>query len=86
MKRSAWFSCSVLFVALLVAGCVPKGGTGQATAVPEPVEAEEAVNAEGRVVPVRWASLGVPVSGRVAEVLVAEGDVVQAGEVLVRLD
>ena len=40
---------------------------------------------EGRLLPVQSASLSMPVSGIVAEVLVHEGDIVDAGEVLLRL-
>ncbi|HYM69575.1 MAG TPA: HlyD family efflux transporter periplasmic adaptor subunit [bacterium] len=42
--------------------------------------------AEARVVPVRYVSLSLPGGGAFAEVLVAEGDRVQAGQVLARLD
>ena len=40
---------------------------------------------EGRLLPVQSASLSMPVSGIVAEVLVHEGDTVKAGEVILRL-
>lgn len=40
---------------------------------------------DGRVVPVQQADLSLPLSGVVAEVLAAEGDAVEAGQVLVRL-
>jgi HlyD family secretion protein len=42
--------------------------------------------AEARVVPVQRAALGMPSGGIVAAVLAAEGDQVQAGQVLLRLD
>lgn len=45
-----------------------------------------ALAAEGRVVPVRSAALGIASGGIVADVLVAEGDTVQANQPLVRLD
>jgi HlyD family secretion protein len=44
------------------------------------------VSAEGFVVPDQDADLSFKVGGQVAEVLVAEGDEVQAGQVLIRLD
>jgi multidrug resistance efflux pump len=51
------------------------------------VETEkEIVSAEGRVVPVREAMLASLSDGPVEAVFVAEGDLVQVGEVLVRLD
>jgi len=46
----------------------------------------QVVSAEGFVVPVRDTDLAFQVGGRVVEVLVAEGDQVEAGQVLVRLD
>lgn len=45
-----------------------------------------AVSAEGQVVPVRSAALAFTTPGVVAEVLVGEGDVVEVGQPLVRLD
>jgi HlyD family secretion protein len=46
----------------------------------------QAIIADARVVPANSADLSLPVSGIVAEVLVAEGDDVAKGDVLVRLD
>jgi HlyD family secretion protein len=50
------------------------------------VSLPEVVSAEGFVVPALEAELSFEVSGRVVEILVAEGDSVEAGQVLVRLD
>jgi len=47
---------------------------------------KEVVTASGTLLPARWARLGFPMGGRVAEVLVAEGQAVEAGQVLVRLE
>lgn len=72
--------------AWIVLGGGPGGG---ATATPSPlppVPPSAGVVADGRVVPVRSAELGVAVPAPIAEVLVAEGDRVAAGEALVRLD
>jgi HlyD family secretion protein len=44
------------------------------------------VSAEGFVVPDQYADLSFKVGGQVAELLVAEGDEVQAGQALIRLD
>jgi HlyD family secretion protein len=44
------------------------------------------VSAEGFVVPARWADLSFKVPGQIVELLVKEGDGVQAGQVLARLD
>lgn len=46
----------------------------------------EVVSAEGVIVPLRHARLSFQTGGRVVEVLVAEGERVQAGDELVRLD
>src|SRR5207253_2544282 len=48
--------------------------------------AEGALTAAAKVVPVQSAVLSLPSGGTIAEVLVAEGDRVQAGQPLVRLD
>jgi HlyD family secretion protein len=50
------------------------------------VKASTDVVADAVVVPVRTARLSLPTGGIVAEVLVAEGDAVEAGQVLLRLD
>jgi HlyD family secretion protein len=49
-------------------------------------EAELEVLAEAVIEPTHWSALGFKTGGEVAEVLVEEGDTVQAGDVLVRLD
>jgi HlyD family secretion protein len=51
-----------------------------------PVAASNSVVAEAKVVPARSAALSLPASGTVAQVLVAEGDQVKAGQVIARLD
>lgn len=56
------------------------------TAAIEPaVVASSDVVADARVVPVRYAALGFPSSGTVAEILVDEGDTIEAGAVIARL-
>ena len=60
---------------------------GAATTPPvEPVRSTGGVMAEAVVVPVQSAALSLPSGGTVAEVLVKEGEQVQAGQVLLRLD
>jgi multidrug resistance efflux pump len=51
-----------------------------------PVKASDDVVADAVVVPVQHARLSLPTGGIVAEVLVAEGDAVEAGQMLMRLD
>jgi multidrug efflux pump subunit AcrA (membrane-fusion protein) len=69
-------------LALLLSAC-----GGQIT--PEPVQAEplpaEAVIVEGHLVPNQDLSLSFTVRGKVAEILVEEGETVREGDVLVRL-
>lgn len=66
------------------------GGGGGATATPSPsippVPPSTEIVADGRVVPERFAELGVAVPGTIADVLAAEGDEVVAGAPLIRLD
>ena len=53
----------------------------------EPVTNENGrVSAEGQIVPLRDAAVSFPTGGRIAEILVAEGDNVQAGDPLLRLE
>jgi HlyD family secretion protein len=51
-----------------------------------PIKASTKVVAEGKVIPVKYSVLSFSVSGIISEVLVSEGDKVEAGQVLVRLD
>lgn len=53
---------------------------------PQPGLAVEAVYATGTVEPVNWAKIGAVTTGRIAEILVAEGDSVRQGQQLARLD
>mgnify|MGYP003588931066 FL=1 len=50
------------------------------------VKADSRILAEGIVFPVQYASLIMPVEGTVAAVLVAEGDPVTAGQILIKLE
>ena len=85
----------IVVMAVLVAvgsmllGCTPPGAPGEPEATVEEVPVVRSsldIVAEAVVVPVRDAQLSLPTGGIVAEVLVAEGDQVEAGQVLVRLD
>jgi HlyD family secretion protein len=83
VTRIAWiFACS-----LLLAGCGSAGG--ETTPTPELGSLEDfqtVIGATGVVIPERWATLSMRGQGVVAEVLVAEGDSVAAGQALVRLE
>ncbi|MGQ9625631.1 MAG: HlyD family secretion protein [Anaerolineae bacterium] len=77
-------------VLLSASGCNTVAGVltpSAPTAGPSaPRQEESIVSAEGIVVPAREVSLSFEVSGRVAEVPVKEGEKVEAGQVLARLD
>jgi multidrug resistance efflux pump len=51
-----------------------------------PVKASGLVVAAAKVMPVRYAALSLQIGGSVAQVLVAEGDRVDAGQILLRLE
>lgn len=78
---------AVLLLALALAAC-----SGSGTAAPTPaadipiVTGSGDVIAEGRLEPGAFAQLSFLTGGQVAEVLVKEGDVVEAGAVLARLE
>jgi len=70
----------------LTAGCASTPAM-QSTATPLPVVADlTGVTAEGRLEPIRYVTLAPSVDGLVSEVLVSEGEQVEAGQVIVRLD
>jgi HlyD family secretion protein len=50
-----------------------------------PVKADNRVLSEGIVFPVRYAQMVMPVEGTIGEVLVQEGDIVKAGQPIIRL-
>ena len=74
---------AVLFSATLLAGC----GAATPTPAAEPDDSAPApsVIAEGRLLPARSETLAFPAHGRIADILVGEGDLVVEGQVLVRL-
>ncbi len=92
-KKNVWnlgnlraFAVSFAVFTLLLSGCqavAPAAATP--TAVPV-VVGESALSVEGKLLPVRDASLAFNLGGTIGEVLVAEGQQVQAGEVLARLE
>ncbi len=75
----------VLGVALPTTSVTAQGTPTAAAKLPA-VKASGEVQAEGAVVPAKTAELSLAASGTVAEVLVAEGDRVKAGQTLVKLD
>lgn len=92
-------AAGVLLAASTAAATGAAGGLSGTSpyAISGPVEAREAgdlseqaalesLPLKGRVVPRRWVNLSFPAGGRVAELWVEEGQSVQAGEALARLE
>ncbi len=89
MVRKLCFAIVLLtLVGLALAACTAPGGQSnpeaQATALP-PVVSDVNMVAEGRLVPSQAVELAFASSGRLAEVLVEEGEQVKAGDVIARL-
>ena len=85
----------LLAAAFLLAACQGQGGGGVDTAVPtkpnttsKPARQTgiDVVSAEGVVEPLFYVGLAFQTGGEVTEILVEEGDQVQAGDVLIKLD
>jgi len=60
--------------------------TPEAETILPPVKETHQVVAEAMVVPVQYAALSLPIGGIMAETLVAEGEAVEAGQVLLRVE
>ncbi len=86
MKNRSFAAIMIIVgLGLVLAACSPAAG---ATPTPEPistVKADGVVVAEGRLEPVRYTELALNANGLVSEVLVKEGEQVQAGQVIARL-
>ena len=84
MKRP--FIMVLLHLSLLLGACSPAGSaaTPSTEAVP-PVISDSTIIAEGRLEPIHYADIAFTASGRVREVLVAEGQEVTQGQELIRL-
>lgn len=87
MKKRGYQLLSLLLLAgLLLTAC--SGLSQQATPTPEPETLEDVkpvVSATGKAVPARYSRLSVAIPGVVEQILVAEGDQVEQGDVLLRL-
>ncbi len=83
-KLSAFFVLSAMLVA--ACGGLPGGAGAGGTPTPlPPIVSEGEIVVDGRLVPNKWVDLAFNSSGEIAEVLVEEGDLVQAGDVIARL-
>ena len=77
---------AAVVVALIVVIVLPRRNASRPPEAPsQAVEGPTAIEAEGRVVPVRGVTLSVSSGGTVAEVLVVQGQAVHEGQVLLRL-
>lgn len=84
-KRMVIFSALLLLLGAL-ALAQPRGKATAVAAAPAAQTTARTVSAEGQVVPLFHVDLAFQTGGLVAELLVAEGDRVQAGDPLIRLD
>jgi HlyD family secretion protein len=87
-KNLRIYSPVLLILAALLAACSLPGGGPASTPTPGAVPQQEspaAVSAEGRVVPRHHANLATAASGQITEILVEEGQQVEAGAVILRL-
>lgn len=81
----------VIFLAILAAGWLMAGCaalTSKQAPIPTPTvdpAVKAMINTTGMVVPARWSTLSMPAAGVVEELLVEEGQDVQAGAVMIRL-
>lgn len=84
MKNFKMISLFII-AGLLLAAC-GAGGTATPAETPLPaVIADDSIIAEGRLEPIRFVEIALNASGLVSEVLVVEGDEVEAGQVIARL-
>ncbi len=83
--KSTRFLIAIVIVSLLLTACGQVAATPAPTAIPT-VLADTAIITEGRLEPIRYADLALNANGLVSEVLVKEGDQVEAGQVLARLE
>lgn len=90
MKKTSLVIIGFAVIAWL-AGCAAPGGskvqsTPTAGASQASIYASESITATGKVIPVQDTALSFVIPGAVSEVLVTEGQSVQAGQALARLD
>jgi len=83
--KSAKLLIFFVILSLALAACGQATPTTEATAIPT-VLADTSIISEGRLEPVRFTEIALSASGLVSEVLATEGQQVQAGEVIARLE
>jgi multidrug efflux pump subunit AcrA (membrane-fusion protein) len=88
MKRRRRIETFLAAALILISGCstIPGQAVSPAATPLPPLPDQGGITAEGRLEPIRYASLSFGADGTVSEVLVREGDVVETGQVIGRLD
>jgi len=80
----------LVIVAMILFSCSLGGSSTaaseEATPIPPVIETSKIVSAEAFVVPIQEVDIAFESGGRVVEILVGEGDHVEAGQILARLD
>jgi multidrug efflux pump subunit AcrA (membrane-fusion protein) len=90
VKHISIFAILVLMLWTSTACDMPSIGGASPTPTPSPLDAAQTtrtsvVSAEGEVVPVKQATLSFEVTGQMVELLVSEGDTVEAGQTVAHL-
>src|SRR5512146_1793903 len=75
----------VVVAALAASGCGSAASKPQPTAPAPATLTPSGITAEGKLEPVRFAELSAATNGSISEVLGQEGDTVQAGQVIARI-
>ena len=86
--RKYCFAMIFILMAALIGGCSAMGGTANlatATPVTTTLLRDNTVSASAEVVPAKWTALGMSSAEIVADVLIEDGEMVKAEQVLVRL-
>ncbi len=87
MKKGTLVLAAVVLLSIpAISACGKAGSTAQAAPTLPPVLDVANVSAEGRLEPVRFASLSPAAGGMVSEVLVQQGSLVRAGDLIAKLE
>jgi len=83
MKKFSPVIILLFAVALILTACSPKT---EVPVVEEVIPQQNFLITEGRLMPVNYLDISFPVPGQVIEILVKEGDKVETGQVIAKLD
>ena len=84
MKKHMWLTLMILSLSLTLVGCDSLGAATEPALIPTPVD-DPGVVAEANLVPAEEIVLSFAIPGKVAEILISEGDWVQEGDELAKL-